>query len=245
MGWLNAALTVFNLLPGAPLDGGRIVRAIAWRVTGDPYRSSRIAAQAGRVLGALIAAVGIVQVFFTPAGAGDGLWLAFIGWFLGAAAGQELAYARLQERLAGIPAGDIVSRAADPIPVDAPVSEAVHGWFETFHDDAFVVVDEGGHPVGMLRTDDVRRLAPPDRSRLRARDVMQPLEGLPSFPPDAPASSLLEELGEHGAVLLAGTGSRPAVVTTRGLLARIGRLEELDGGSRVPGRQRAGWRSQR
>ena len=234
VGWLNAGLAAFNLLPGAPLDGGRIVRAIAWRAIGDPYRASRIAAQAGRVLGALLAAAGLAEVVFSPAGFGDGLWLAFIGWFLGGAANQELAYARLQERLAGVPLGRLAGRGADPIPAGASIGDAVERWFRPLHDDAFLVVDDDGRPVGVLSVDDVRSTDPSARDQVRVREAMRPLEDLPNLPADAPASTLLEQLGERGAVFVSDHGSTPGIVTARSLVARLSRLEELDGGPRSP-----------
>jgi Zn-dependent protease len=232
VGWLNAGLAVFNLLPGAPLDGGRIVRAVAWRITGNPYRATRIAAQAGRVLGALLVALGLAQVFFSPAGFGDGLWLAFIGWFLSGAANQELAYARLQEQLAGVPLGLLAGTARDLIPAESSVSDAIEGWFRPLHDDAFLVVDDGDRPVGVLRVEDVRDMDAAARGRVRVREAMRPVGDLPTLPPDAPASSLLERLAEQGAVVVADGGSGPGIVTPRSLLTRLNRLEELDGGSR-------------
>ncbi|HEY8202285.1 MAG TPA: site-2 protease family protein, partial [Actinomycetota bacterium] len=239
VGWLNAGLALFNLLPGAPLDGGRIVRAIAWRITGDPHRATRIAAQAGRVLGALLVAVGLAEVFFSPVGFGNGLWLAFIGWFLGGAANQELAYARLQERLAGVPLGRLAGRGADPIPAGVSVGDAVEGWFRPLHDDAFLVVDDEGRPVGVLRVDDIRSVDSSARDQVRVREAMRPLEELPSLPADTPASSLLEQLGQRGAVFVPDHGSGSGIVTLRSLLARLDRLEELDGGARP---RRSQWR---
>lgn len=237
IGWLNVGLAAFNLLPGAPLDGGRIVRAIAWRITGDPFRATRIAAQAGRVLGAVLVGIGLAQMFFSPAGIGDGLWLAFIGWFLSSAANQELALARLQERLAGLPLGRLAGTAADPIPADASIGDAIRGWFEPLHDDAFLVVDGGGRPVGVLRLDDVRTV-PRSDDHLLVREAMRPLEEFPTLPAGAPASGLLEQLGEHGAVFASEDGSPPGIVTPRSLLTRLGRMDELDGalGSQRRGR---------
>jgi Zn-dependent protease len=98
VGWLNVALAMFNLLPGAPLDGGRIVRVIAWRLTGDRRRASRIAAQCGRVLGVGLASLGLLLLFFSPGFFIDGLWLTLIGWFLAGAATAELEEAREEPR---------------------------------------------------------------------------------------------------------------------------------------------------
>lgn len=84
LAWTNLGLALFNLLPGAPLDGGRVLRALLWIRSGDRDRSARIAARAGRVLGIALVGLGIFQIF-SGLGA-SGLWIAFIGWFLGGAA---------------------------------------------------------------------------------------------------------------------------------------------------------------
>jgi Zn-dependent protease len=114
LAWTNLGLALFNLLPGAPLDGGRILRALLWMRHGDRDRAARTAARAGRVLGVVLVGVGVLQIF---AGLGaNGLWLAFIGWFLGGAA-------RAEEQLAtarGILAGVRVRDAMTPSPVAVP-----------------------------------------------------------------------------------------------------------------------------
>lgn len=90
LAWVNLALTLFNLLPGAPLDGGRILRSIVWAVTDDRGTAVRLASRSGQVLGAGIGALGVFQLFFVPGAAGGGVWFAFIGWFLFGAASGEL-----------------------------------------------------------------------------------------------------------------------------------------------------------
>jgi Zn-dependent protease len=102
-GWLgvmNGVLAVFNLLPGAPLDGGRVLRAVLWRRWGNWGRAERAAAQGGRVLGAAIAGLGLAEMLFV--GLVDGLWLVMIGWFLVSAATAELNAAVATTALAGV-----------------------------------------------------------------------------------------------------------------------------------------------
>lgn len=94
VGWLNVALAVFNMLPGSPLDGGRVVQAIAWRVTRDRNKATRIAAHAGRILGALLIGLGLLASLAVDGGYVDGLWFGFTGWFLLAGAQAELDDAR-------------------------------------------------------------------------------------------------------------------------------------------------------
>lgn len=89
LAWLNLVLAFFNLLPGAPLDGGRMLDSLAWRLTGDRVRARRLSTGAGRVLGFLLIALGIVVSLSSADGLLDGVWLAFVGWFLFHAATAE------------------------------------------------------------------------------------------------------------------------------------------------------------
>src|SRR3954447_25194128 len=110
LGWLaaiNVVLAVFNLLPGAPLDGGRILRAIVWRIRGDRYRAGVIAARVGTGLGVLLAFGGLLEVFVLRQL--GGFWLAIVGWFLASAATMEASQARLRATLVGRSVRDIMN----------------------------------------------------------------------------------------------------------------------------------------
>jgi Zn-dependent protease len=119
LAWTNLGLALFNLLPGAPLDGGRVLRALLWLRSGDRDRSARTAARAGRVLGVILVGLGIFQIF-SGLGA-NGLWIAFLGWFLGGAARAEEELATARGTLAGVRVRD----AMTPDPVAAPASATV------------------------------------------------------------------------------------------------------------------------
>jgi Zn-dependent protease len=223
VGWLNVALAVFNLLPGAPLDGGRIVRAIAWRVTGDRVRATLIAAWAGRVVGSLILALGLFELFFVPAAFVSGLWMAFIGWFLIGAATMEAAQAELRRSLARVPLRRLVGRPVEPVPPDVSVAEAIERWFEPLGGDAFLVADESGRPVGVLTLADVRGTAP---DRVRVREVMRSLDDVMKLDADVPASAVLDAVDD---VVVVEDGGQPiGVVTSRSLPARLRHQKELE-----------------
>jgi Zn-dependent protease len=228
VGWLNIALAVFNLLPGAPLDGGRIVRAIAWRVTGDRVRATLIAARAGWVVGTLIFGLGLFQVFFVPPAFINGLWMAFIGWFLVGAAGTEAGQAQLHRALAQTPLRRLFGRRADVVSADVSVTEAIEGWFRPLGADAFLVADETGAVVGVLTLEDVRGAAP-DRT---VRDVMRPLDGVARIDADASGTAALDALARGGPgghiVLVEDDGQLLGVVTSRALLTQLRRQQELE-----------------
>jgi hypothetical protein len=150
VGWLNVGLFIFNLLPGAPLDGGRIVRAIAWRITRDRNKATRIAAHSGRVLGSLLVALGLTEVFFVPAALIGGLWLTLIGWFLVAAANAELFQARLQQVLGdqSLSVGELM-HPVDAVPSmhpDAPGADAL----DDLRRNGVVLIVDGARPYGVL-----------------------------------------------------------------------------------------------
>jgi Zn-dependent protease/predicted transcriptional regulator len=197
LGWLgsiNILLAVFNLIPGYPLDGGRILRAILWGYYGDGVRATRSAARAGQVVAGLFIAFGLLQ-FFLGAGLG-GLWLAFIGWFLLSAAQASYAEVALTETLRGISVADIMSRdcvAVDPgTTVQALVDDIV---LRTGR--RCVMVSSGDRVLGLVTPNEVRAV---ERSRWPAvpiGDVMRPLDQVRSVAPDTPAISALETMARE------------------------------------------------
>ncbi|HKS30049.1 MAG TPA: site-2 protease family protein [Pyrinomonadaceae bacterium] len=108
LGVINIVLAIFNMLPGFPMDGGRVLRAIVWWMTGNVVRATRVAARVGQLVGFGLITFGIFR-FFGGAGFG-GLWLAFIGWFLVNAAGSAYAQVEANENSRGVKVGDVMAR---------------------------------------------------------------------------------------------------------------------------------------
>ena len=173
LAWLsgiNILLAGFNLLPAAPLDGGRVLRALLWRRWGDRIRADVAASRAGRALGAGLIAIGLLQVLL----GGDlaGLWFALLGWFLTAAAGAEQRSAELSGLLGDMP----VRSAMDPRPavgvVDQSVQEFLDRTARPARHRAFPVVEPGGRPVGKVRLEALARLPVPMRPITALKSVM-------------------------------------------------------------------------
>lgn len=226
--WLNLALAVFNLLPGAPLDGGRILGALVWRHTGDRRRSQVVAARAGQVVGGSLLALGLFELLFLPSTVIGGLWLAFIGWFLMRAAGAELAEAQLQDLVRDLPARPLVGPPVRAIPADATLEDAVEHWLRTEPDDDVFPVEDDGWTVGLLHVDDVQ---PARRRRrgLRVREVMRPVDGVRSLDVDrATGSEVLDVVRREGLVVATDHGHVVAVVTVPRVASAVRRLEQLD-----------------
>lgn len=222
LGPINILVGVFNLIPGFPLDGGRVLRAIVWKATGDLGRSTRIAALVGQLVGWAFVALGIVMAFgysvpFFGAGLGSGLWLALIGLFLRSMALAHYSGAAISEALAGVRVRDLMRREGPWVSADVPVRRLVDDWFLARHERAFPVF--AGHRfVGLVCFQDVRRVPPAEWDDRTAADVMTPLERLTSASPDEPL--------EHTLRKLAGSDVRQLPVLDDGNLA--GMLFEND-----------------
>lgn len=194
LGYINLMLGVFNLIPGYPLDGGRVLRAIIWWKTGNADRSTRLAAKTGQVVAFGFIAVGIFE-FFGGAGFG-GLWIAFIGWFLLQAAKESDMQVGLTEALQGVRVADVMTR-------DCPT---VDGWLnlQNFVDEKLLrtgqrcfIVAEKGELRGLVTPHEVKEV---DRAKwpyTTLHDIMRPLEDLHSVKPDTPLMSALETMSRY------------------------------------------------
>ena len=186
--YVNGAILVLNLLPAFPLDGGRILRSLLWRQTGDRERATATAARAGRMFGWGFMAVGAFAFFSGYAG---GLWFALIGGFLVVASGAEAQSSRVECALRGRTVGQLMSAPAFTLGADATLADAVTTGFARHLFSAFPVVDGTGKAVGLLTLDDVRRV-PEDRRAvtLVAAAVHRDADLLVSR--DSPAAELLK-----------------------------------------------------
>jgi Zn-dependent protease len=156
---LNLLLFAFNLIPAFPLDGGRIARALVWRVTGDRNRATRVTGRIGQ--GAGYAAVG-AGLYLAVVGESvfDGLWLAVIGWFVASAAGGAVAGTDVTERLDGITVADVMDPSPVALPAATPSARAEEEFFLRYRWDWFPVVDEQGRFVGVARQERVAAARP-------------------------------------------------------------------------------------
>jgi len=207
--WLaveNGFLAVFNLLPGAPLDGGRVLRAVLWRIHGDREWAERAAGRCGQVLGAIIVALGLTEVLGTRSAGDsvDGLWLMLIGWFLISAAAAETRAAAARAALAGVRVADVMT----PHPESAVAWQSVAGFAGVAarsRQDAFPVVGSGGELSGIVLTSQLARIPPHEQARLRLEQVALAVPPLYRAAPDDPAGPLAGRAplgGEVAAVVL-------------------------------------------
>ncbi|GLY67788.1 site-2 protease family protein [Amycolatopsis taiwanensis] len=212
IGITNVLLAVFNLLPGAPLDGGRVLRAAVWKATGNRMRANAAAARTGQVLGLVLIAGGLGETLFL--GSYSGLWLAFIGWFLTFAAQRELAGGVARERLAGVRLRNVM----DPNPAIAPGWWTVEAFLDrvatTSRGRVFPVTSFDGTPLGVVSLAELIRLSEQDRLIRRVGDVAR-----------KPPRVLIADAAEQLVDVMGRTALRPGrdliLVTEHGRLAGV------------------------
>ena len=220
IGWINVALALFNLLPGAPLDGGRILRSAVWAVTGDRARAVRVASRAGQVLGWLIAALGVFQLFVVPGAFVGGIWLLFIGWFLASAAQGELLHRQLRDALGDAEVGRLVGRTRLPtIEGGADLAAAAEALQQ--HAEDALAVTEGERTVGVLHVDDVADVPAEERAEHRVGDRATPVDDLPSVRADARIGDALSQLRASRPFVVVGDDGEVRGVVTNEELQRV------------------------
>jgi Zn-dependent protease/CBS domain-containing protein len=208
LAWINVALAVFNLLPAAPLDGGRVLRALLWRRWGDQARAQVAAAKAGRGLGAGLIWLGLLQILVTHNL--GGIWLALVGWFLIAAANAERRASEQAARLRGL----TVRTAMNPHPAvgraDQNVQESLTGVACRSRQRDFPILDLPGRPVGTVNLAALARIPPALRPTTPLARVSAPV------PTTVEADRALVDVAP-----LMAPGAAPLLVIDQGLLVGV------------------------
>jgi Zn-dependent protease/predicted transcriptional regulator len=192
LGYINIGLAIFNLLPGFPMDGGRVLRAIVWWYTGSVQMATRAASMTGQVIAFAFIIIGIFRFF---GGAGfSGLWLAFIGWFLLSAAKAAYAQQELTERLRGVRVGDVMARDCTVVDGNSNLDTFVHDYLLPTGRRCFLVAEQG-EVTGLVTPNEVKEIAKERWPYTIVFDVMRPLERLKTVTPETPVSEALEIIG--------------------------------------------------
>jgi Zn-dependent protease len=207
LAFINVVLLVFNLIPGFPLDGGRIARAIAWKLTGDRNRATRFAARLGRGFAYLLIGLGIYLFAFADDPV-QGIWFGFIGFFLAQAARSAEVQTSLTSRIAGLRVADVMDSDPVSIPSNVGVDTALDQYFLRYGWPWFPVVDDDGRLVGLVAREAVEGVAPERRATTPIESVMAH---------DEPGSALRVEVEEPLEQLLGREG-----------LARLGAMMAVD-----------------
>src|SRR6266542_593786 len=192
LGVMNGTLAVFNLIPGSPLDGGRVLHAILWRLRGDRTRAALTAARVGQGVGAILIGLGVLG--FVLAGNAGGLWTALVGWFVLGAARGEAQVAALRIGLGDSRVRDVMRTQ----PVVGPAWFTVEAFLQRFVPEhahlPFPVQEFDGRLSGLVTLDALRRVPPERRALLRVGQVALPLERAITVTPDASAVEVAARL---------------------------------------------------
>lgn len=223
LGQINIVLAVFNLVPAFPLDGGRVLRAILWGATRDLRRATRWASALGQAFAWTLIAAGIAMILgvslpYFGRGAGNGIWLAFIGWFLNNAALMSYRQVLTRERLHDVPVGRLMLTNLETVWPDMPLDMFVSNFVLRTDQRAYPVL-AGERLAGLICQRDVERLQPAQRHSLSVRDVMKPADQLIVVGVDDDASDVLE--------LLAKRDINQVLVVTEGRVAGLVRRADI------------------
>jgi len=217
LGLINIGLAAFNMIPGFPLDGGRVLRGIIWWITGNPKRATTIAARVGQVIAFAMIVYGVFQ-FFRGTGI-NGLWMAFIGWFLLSASRESYAQMVISEGLRGLRVGDVMSR-------DFPVVDSYTN-LQTFAEEnltrtgrRFWVVTLNGQPEGIITPNEIGSVQRNRWPYTTVADVMRPLDATHTVNPNTPVTEALEVMAQQDLNQL-------PVINERGLAGLISRSHIL------------------
>ncbi len=222
---INLALAIFNILPGFPLDGGRVLRSIIWAKTRDLVKATNIAGSVGHAFGWLLILFGAINAF-----SGNflgGFWIAFIGWYLSSAATASRKQVALQQELSGIRVRDAMQEDQVTVSPNTTVSEIIDGVFQKRYGRAVPVCD-GGRLMGIVTVTDVKGLPREKWSQTPVKEVMtrQPLYTVSQ---DDNLSSVARILTDHdiNQVLVERNGQCAGLVSRADILHRLQLSEEL------------------
>jgi Zn-dependent protease len=223
LGWLaiiNIVLFVFNMVPAFPLDGGRVARALAWRLTGDKNRGTRFSGRAGQAFSYLLIGVGIFLLTRSPI---DGVWFILLGIFLGQAARGAVVSSRFSERIEGVTVADLMDDDPVTVPGDTSVLRAHEDFFLRYRFAWFPVVDGDGTFIGVLPEERVDGAIAAGQPALPVAELIDgdgDADVAARVVRDAPLESLL------GSDALRRLGALP-VVDAHGRLCGVVRVEDV------------------
>lgn len=226
LGVINIGLAIFNMVPGFPLDGGRVLRAIVWWLTGDVKRATNVAAFAGQLVAFALIFFGIFR-FFGGAGFG-GLWLAFIGWFLLDAARLAKAETEIMESLRGLRVGDVMTKDYPVVGGRENLKTFVNEHLLTTGQRYFIVKEQDSI-AGLITPHEVK-LVPRERWPYTTVDeVMRPLGELHTVDLDTPLTAALERMGRDDVNQLpvVSAGRLAGVISRKHILQMLQMRNEL------------------
>jgi len=189
LGYINIALAVFNMIPGYPLDGGRVLRAIVWKFTGSMVRATRIATSVGQFIAVLFIVLGLFR-FFAGAGFG-GLWIAFIGWFLSQAAAASKAEIEASTALAGVRVAHVMSNDCPTVQDSVNLREFAEEYLLRTGRRCFVVLQDD-HELGLLTAHELKQIPRARWPFTTVSEIAHPFARVRTVSPDTDVTQALQ-----------------------------------------------------
>lgn len=212
---INIVLGVFNMLPGYPLDGGRVLRSIVWRVTGNLERSTFIASTVGRVIGFMIIAVG---VFFILTGNFlNGVWLAFIGWFLQSSAQRGYRQLIFETSIKGIKVGDVMNENIVNVTKDITIQDLVDDYFMKYRFGRFPVIEDEKTQrfIGVISLHDIKGVSKEEWAEVKIGDVVKTVSEIEKVNMSMEISDAIKKMSKNnlGHLVIMSDGRLRGIIT--------------------------------
>ncbi|MDR3034532.1 MAG: site-2 protease family protein [Kitasatospora sp.] len=230
LGGINIILAVFNVIPAAPLDGGRLLRAVLWRITGDRLKAAIWSARAGQVFGWILVVVAVYLVLVRRDY--NWIWFALVGWFLISGATSESQQAMLQAQLRTLAVRQIMTPNPVTVPAASTVAQFFDDYLPRYRHSAFPVVADG-QTVGLVTVHRASQVPAAERDRTAMHDVACPLSEVARATPDEPATDLLPRLRacSDNRALVFADGRLAGIVTEADVSHALERLSRSRGSS--------------
>ncbi len=214
---VNLALALFNLIPGLPLDGGNILKAVVWKVTGNPYKGVQFAGRVGQVFGWVAIASGLLPLVLF--GAGINFWNILIGWFLLQNAGRAAQYATVQDRLSGLTAADAVIDESPIVAASLTLREfADQRILDGRNWRKFLVTDAEGQLLGTIGIDNLKTIPSDQWGSTFVEALTTPIESASTVEGDRPLSEVMQLLEERQLTALSVVRANGSLI---GLLDKV------------------------
>jgi CBS domain-containing protein len=197
LSYVNLALAIFNMIPGLPLDGGNVLKAIVWKITGKPYRGLAFASRVGQVFGWLGIGLGLAATLgLTNIGS---VWTLLVGFFLLQNAGRSAQAASVQELMSGLTAADAVIPNSPIVPAQSSLREFANNHIigNPVSWKKYLVTDEAGKLAGEIWVDDMKQVPTNDWWDVSVQSLVKAAEGVQTVPATAPLLEVIDLLSEQ------------------------------------------------
>ncbi len=226
---INLVLGIFNLIPGLPLDGGQVLKAIVWKLKGDRFTGVRWAAASGQLIGWLGISLGLFLILLT--GSLSGLWIVFIGWFVRRNAENYQRITQLQESLLTITATDVMTREFRVINAHLTITQLAQDYLlSELHDEMVYFAASEGRYRGLIVIEDLQDIERSQWNTMTVWDIVHPLNTIPSVTETTPVVTIIEKLeamNERYITVLSPAGAVAGIIDRGDIVKAIAAYHQL------------------